>query len=101
MKRTGAFFDHAATRTMPKLSEFYGIQIFIYGREHGIPHFHAKYQGSEIVIAIGTLAILEGSIAGRAFGLVMEWAALHNAELSAAWAALQSGNVPAKIEPLK
>jgi hypothetical protein len=31
----------------------------------------------------------------------MEWAALHNAELSAAWAALQSGNVPARIEPLK
>ena len=49
MKRTGAFFDHATHRAMPKLSEFYGIQIFIYGREHGVPHFHAKYQASEIV----------------------------------------------------
>lgn len=86
---------------VPKLSEFFGIQIFIYGREHGVPHFHAKYQGGEIVIAIGSLAVIEGSIQGRAFGLVMEWAAMHNAALLAAWNALQSGNSPEKIAPLK
>jgi hypothetical protein len=86
---------------MPKVSEFYGIQIYLYGREHGVPHFHAKYSESEAVFAIDPLGLLQGSLPGRAFGLVMEWAANHQAELMAAWMALQNGRSPAKIEPLK
>ena len=29
---------------MPEISRFFGIIITIYWKDHGIPHFHAKYQ---------------------------------------------------------
>ena len=28
---------------MPRIAEFYGIAIYMYHREHGVPHFHALY----------------------------------------------------------
>ncbi len=85
---------------MPKLSEFYGIRISMYALEHGVPHFHAKYEGGEVVIAVSSLAILQGRIRPRALALVIEWAANHQAELMAAWNILRAGGEPAKIEPL-
>ncbi|WP_343405710.1 DUF4160 domain-containing protein, partial [Caldilinea sp.] len=30
---------------MPEISRFFGIVIAMYYKEHGIPHFHAKYAG--------------------------------------------------------
>ncbi len=30
---------------MPEVSRFLGIVIAMYHKEHGIPHFHAKYGG--------------------------------------------------------
>lgn len=30
---------------MPVISSFFGIIIRMYYQEHGIPHFHAEYQG--------------------------------------------------------
>ncbi len=54
---------------MPKVSEFYGIEIIFYVREHGVPHFHARYAGQRVSIAIDPLRILEGSIPpGQAAG---------------------------------
>lgn len=86
---------------MPKLSEFYGIKISMYADEHGVPHFHAHYAGRTVVIGIQPLTVLAGSIGTRQFGLVMQWAAEHQAELMAAWNSLQSGGEPAKISPLQ
>ena len=37
---------------MPRVSEFYGISIYIYYREHMPPHFHALHAEEEAVIAI-------------------------------------------------
>jgi hypothetical protein len=85
---------------MPKLSEFYGIKITMYADEHGVPHFHAHYEGLTVVVGIQPITILAGSIRGRGLAMVMEWAAEHQGELLAAWAALQSGGKPNKIEPL-
>jgi hypothetical protein len=31
---------------VPRISEFYGIVIAMYYREHGVPHFHATYAAS-------------------------------------------------------
>ncbi|MFM9957500.1 MAG: DUF4160 domain-containing protein [Phycisphaerales bacterium] len=45
---------------MPKVSEFYGIAIYFYYREHPPPHFHARYQGDDAVFEIGSLAMTEG-----------------------------------------
>lgn len=32
---------------MPVISTFFGIVIRMFYRDHGIPHFHAEYQGQQ------------------------------------------------------
>ena len=39
---------------VPRISEFYGIVIAMYYREHGVPHFHATYGGQTVVVSIKT-----------------------------------------------
>ena len=85
---------------MPKISEFYGISISMYWREHGRPHFHAIYGGREAVVAIDDLTVLEGELNPRARGLVVEWAALHQAELRREWERARNHQSLGRIEPL-
>jgi hypothetical protein len=86
--------------TMPNVSKFYGIQIHQQFREHGVPHFHAVYAGIRASIAIETLEFLAGDLPRRARNLVIEWAALHRAELLANWEKSRQGILPDDIEPL-
>lgn len=86
---------------MPKVSEFYGIQIVFYLNEHGVPHFHARYSGGRVAIAIESLEVLEGAIAPRAMRLVNEWAMAHRAELLACWNDARAGRLPKPIPPLE
>jgi hypothetical protein len=88
---------------VPKLSKFFGIEISIRTREtpHHRPHFHARYAGEEVSIAIDSLEVLAGLIQQRALGMVMEWAVAHRGELLAAWNEIQAGRVPEKIAPLR
>jgi hypothetical protein len=58
---------------VPKVSEFFGIVIYVYWRDHGPPHFHAVYGGDEALIAIRDLSVLRGRLPPRAMGLVVEW----------------------------
>ena len=62
---------------MPRISEFYGIVIEMYFRDHPPPHFHARYAGEEAIVDIETGEVIAGSIPGRAERLVREWAQLH------------------------
>ena len=39
---------------------FRGIKVCIYWRDHMPPHFHAFYGGSEILVSIEELEVLEG-----------------------------------------
>ena len=66
---------------MPEISRFYGIIIAMFYSEHNPPHFHARYGGEKVAIDIRTLQVLEGRIAPRALGLVVEWASQHQDEL--------------------
>lgn len=86
---------------MPKLSEFFGIAIYMYWGDHGPPHFHARYGGKKASIAIEDLSILAGSLPPRALGLVVEWAALHRDELEVAWRKASRNETLDPIEPLK
>ena len=86
---------------MPQISRFFGIIIAMYYDDHSPPHFHAKYSGSECLIHITDLSVLEGKLPARALGMVIEWASAHQNELLANWElakALQPLNV---IEPLQ
>jgi hypothetical protein len=85
---------------MPELCRFYGIVIQMYYRDHPPPHFHALYAGQRATIDIETLAFIEGAIPGRARGLVIEWAALHQEELRAPFLQAAAMEAPGKIAPL-
>jgi len=69
-------------------------------REHGPPHFHAAYGAAEASIGINPLAVLRSTLMPRQLGLVMEWAAQHQDELSANWDSAQDRGPLAPIAPL-
>ena len=85
---------------MPVISRFFGIVIRIHFREHAPPHFHAEYGDQAASIAIHDFAVLEGRLHPRVLGLVMEWAALHKAELLVDWQRALAGLQPNPIAPL-
>ncbi len=82
---------------MPKVSEFFGISIYMYFDDHPPPHFHARYAGREARIDIESLSVLEGSLPPRAHGLVAEWAMLRREELRRAW---RQASAPGPIDPI-
>ena len=59
---------------MLEISRFLGIVIAIYWKEHGVPHFHAKYGSHRASFGIADLRLLEGGLPPRVTGLVLEWA---------------------------
>jgi hypothetical protein len=85
---------------MPRISEFYGIAIYMYYRDHAPPHFHAIYGEHEATVNIDTLAIEEGWLPRRAKRLVLEWAALHQEELTNNWIRATNANPLTPIPPL-
>ena len=86
---------------MPELSRFYGIIVRMFYGDHAPPHFHAVYQGEAIKVNINTLEVMEGDMSRRARALVLEWAALHRAELRQAWELASRNQEPSKIAPLE
>lgn len=86
---------------MPTISQFFGIMIQMFWREHAPPHFHALYGEHEALIDIRTLEIIKGSLPKRALALVLEWAAQHRAELMEDWNLCQSKQLPKSIAPLE
>ncbi len=85
---------------MPRISVFYGIIISMRWREHGPPHFHAAYGDAEGAIGIDPLTVLWSTLPPRQLGLVMEWAAQHQAELADNWTSAQARRPLAPIPPL-
>ncbi len=85
---------------MPEISRFLGIVIAIYWKEHGVPHFHAKYGSQRASFAIDDLRLLEGALPPRVMGLVLEWATLHREELMEDWRLAMDKKPLRPIEPL-
>jgi len=75
--------------------------IAIYWKEHGAPHFHAKYAGHRASFSIADLRLLEGSLPPRVRALVLEWAFLHRDELMADWELAMAKKPLLPIEPLE
>ena len=89
---------------MPAISMFYGIIIYMYfmdNRQHKLPHIHVKYQEHEVIIAIPSGDIMEGSIPKSKMKLLLAWVELHQDELMADWELAVSGQQPFKIDPLR
>jgi hypothetical protein len=85
---------------MPRISSFYGIDIYMYYRDHPPPHFHAQYGGTEAEIEIESLAIIAGDLPNRAEGLVVEWAEKHREELQTNWERARQHKPLHEITPL-
>lgn len=85
---------------MPRISDFYGIVITMYWRDHPPPHFHAGYAGDGVEIAIESLQVIDGSLPPRALRLVKEWAELHQDELLANWDRARAHEQLDAIDPL-
>lgn len=66
---------------MPAISRFYGIVIYIYFSDHGVPHFHAKYNDHWAVYSVNSLRLLVGRLPAPQRKLVEAWAVLHQDEL--------------------
>lgn len=85
---------------MPELSRFFGIIIRMFYSDHEPAHLHAIYGEYEALIEIETLLVFRGSLPRRALALVLEWAALHRAELRDDWQRARNGETLNEIEPL-
>ena len=85
---------------MPELSRFLGIVVCMYYREHAPPHFHAEYGEFEITVGIDT-GVVTGKFPRRALHLVLEWYAVHKAELGENWTLARSKSPLRTIEPLE
>lgn len=85
---------------MPRISEFYGIVIWMYRPDHPPPHFHASYGEHWAAIEIGSERVIAGSLPRRALRLVREWARLHEAELRNDWQRAQALEPLVPIDPL-
>ncbi len=86
---------------MPEISRFFGIIILMYYREHNPPHFHARYNEFEALIAIDSLSVISGFLPPRVIGLVVEWAAIHRNEILTQWQKALLHEEFDKIEPLR
>ena len=86
---------------MPTLSRFFGIVITMNWDDHSPPHFHARYAEHEAVVRLDTLDVEIGSLPRRALALVLEWAALHRAELWDNWDRVHSQRSTLPIAPLE
>ena len=85
---------------MPRISEFYGIVIYMYWRDHEQPHFHADYgeHSAKVLIATGTM--MRGKLPVRVTRLVREWTRMHRRELLEDWQLAREGRMLKRIAPL-
>lgn len=86
---------------MPRLSEFYGIVVYMYWKDHQPPHFHAMYGEDEVLVRIDDATVLVGSLPRTAARLVKEWAELCRPELLSNWDRAQASTPLVPIKPLR
>ena len=86
---------------MPTISMFRGIKITMYWKDHMPPHFHATYGGSEVLVSIRDLEVLDGSLPGKQLKMLLGWAAFHQEELMENWALAQDQQELFAISPMK
>jgi hypothetical protein len=86
---------------MPRVSEFYGIAVYMYWNDHLPAHFHAVYAGDEALVGIADGTILGGSLPRTAARLVQEWRELHRGELAQNWERARAFESLSPIEGLR
>jgi hypothetical protein len=83
------------------ISTFRGIKISIYWNDHLPPHFHATYGGSEVLVSIEELEVLDGTMPSKQLKMLLGWAAFHQEELRENWKLASEKQELFAIDPLK
>jgi Domain of unknown function (DUF4160) len=65
-------------------------KISVYGREHGLPHFHIEGPGFRCSVGLATLDLLIGSAPANVRREALVWAEANRALLLAQWQELNS-----------
>ncbi|MBE9174308.1 DUF4160 domain-containing protein [Synechocystis salina LEGE 06155] len=86
---------------MPEISRFFGMIITINYNDHNPPHFHVRYGNQKALISIEKLSLIQGKLTPKALALVVEWGALHQAELQSNWELARQQQPLRKIQPLE
>lgn len=60
-------------------------KIAVYGREHGVPHFHIEGPDFRASVGIKSLELIVGTLPQKVFTEAVEWAAKNQALLAAKW----------------
>ena len=87
-------------RTVPIISRFFGIVIYMYWKDHAPPHFHAKYADEEIAVEIKT-GNVSGNMSHRAIKMIQEWRELYKVELLKDWELAEQKEGLFAIDPLE
>ncbi len=69
-------------------------KIQVFGREHGVPHFHVWTPDAAAVIEIETLAVLSGAVDAKTLEEARAWADAHRAALLSEWRRLNPEKKP-------
>lgn len=86
---------------MPRISEFYGISVYVYYKDHAPPHVHVYYQDDEAIVQISDGQVLEGRIPRRARRLIEDWIDLHREAIHRCWDDAVNGVAPTPVPPLQ
>jgi hypothetical protein len=70
---------------MPRIGEILGVLFYVYADDHNPPHIHAIYGDDEMLVAIATGAVLEGSLPGAKRRVALDWLAENRGLALAAW----------------
>ena len=60
-------------------------KISVYGREHGVAHFHIEGPGFRASVGIAALEVIVGVVPGDVLNAAIAWASERQAELFAKW----------------
>jgi hypothetical protein len=81
---------------MPTIAIIDGVKIQMFYNDHGPAHFHAILGGDEVLIAIGTLDLIRGTLPAAKLRRVLGWAR-DQGELALNWIRYQDELPPEKI----
>lgn len=86
---------------VPTISMFRGIKITMYWADHMPPHFHATYGGSEVIVSIHDLEVIEGDFPKKQLKMLLGWAAIRQDQLLENWELASNRQDLFAIDPLK
>jgi len=83
---------------MPTVAIVDGVAIRFYPDEHPPPHFHAVFAEFVAQIQIAPPEVLRGSLPPTKLKAVLAWAAQNREGLIEAWAGLEAGRKPRRLQ---